>query len=360
MSNLNCALSEINPHISIGWGLLGNLGDIPVDKAVRDAARRELQERFDFSYPYKGEGSRGPGAIQVARFYFDMTPGDLVLLFDGNYTRTVNLGVVTSQYYYGCRFGQDTDYVHNKNVCWVGQMPYAAFNRNCPKAYIGQCSVWSLDNYRDEILSLFSLNLERNAAKIAVQMAKDKANPPASSDYSGYADKADLKEHIQGAIQNDPQALVRTALAYEYGFGVPQDVRMARQLYEQAANEGNADAEYHLGLCYYHNRGLAGDLGTDKNRRAAAEWYEKAANHGNAKAQAALGNCYICGIGVGKDGDKGRRWFAEAALQNYPIAEYMMHVCYKNGVGVKKDDIWASSWLSRYQLAAGSGADSLL
>ncbi len=347
MSNLNCALSDLFPHVSIGWGLLGNLGDISLDKGCRDTARRELQERFDFSYPYSGTGSRGPGAIQVARFCFDMNPGDLVLLFDGAYTRTVCLGVITSGYYYGNRYGQDTDYVHNRNVCWVGRMPYEVFSKRCPKAYIAQCSVWSLDNYRDEILDLFCMNLDRNAANVAAQLARDRETPPASADYSGYANMKDLKEQLQKALQGDSEALVRAAVSYEYGLGVPQDCAMARGLYEHAADQGNADAEYHLGLCYYHNRGGAG-----MDRKAAAEWYERAAEHGSLKAQAALGNCLVCGVDIKKDAAKGMRWFREAAEQHYPIAEYMLYICYSTKIAGKKDDYYAAQWLARYKADA--------
>ena len=63
----------------------------------------------------------------------------------------------------------------------------------------------------------------------------------------------------------------------------------------KAAEEGNVEAQYHLGLCYF-----AG-VGVKMNYVTASAWFVKAAEQGLPKAQYALGYCYIRGMGLTKD-----------------------------------------------------------
>ena len=47
----------------------------------------------------------------------------------------------------------------------------------------------------------------------------------------------------------------------------------------RAVEQGNASAQYNLGIIYDQGHGV------DVNYSKAIEWYEKAAEHGHAKAQ---------------------------------------------------------------------------
>ncbi|MDR2763209.1 MAG: sel1 repeat family protein, partial [Planctomycetaceae bacterium] len=57
-----------------------------------------------------------------------------------------------------------------------------------------------------------------------------------------------------------------------------------QQLIEKAKN-GDAAAQFTLGLCYYDGKGVTKDL------IEAVKWYRKAAEQGNSKAQYILGLC---------------------------------------------------------------------
>src|SRR2546425_204069 len=57
----------------------------------------------------------------------------------------------------------------------------------------------------------------------------------------------------------------------------------AVRLLDQAASEGNAEAQYSLGIMYEHGRGVS------KDEVKAVEWYLKSAMQGNAAAQNNLG-----------------------------------------------------------------------
>ena len=57
------------------------------------------------------------------------------------------------------------------------------------------------------------------------------------------------------------------------------------------------------------------------NYSLARQWYEKAAVQGNAQAQAALGLLYHYGIGAEKDAAKADEWLKKAAAQNNTVAQ---------------------------------------
>ncbi len=80
---------------------------------------------------------------------------------------------------------------------------------------------------------------------------------------------------------------------YDKGEGVPQDYAKAMQWYQKAANQGDADAQFNLGVMYYEGEGAPQDYAK------ALQWYQKAANQGDAQAQYNLGFMYYKGeVGV--------------------------------------------------------------
>ena len=96
---------------------------------------------------------------------------------------------------------------------------------------------------------------------------------------------------------------------YERGLGVKQSYEMARMLYEQAAQQGNAFAMNDLGVMYYHGKGV------EKSYEKAKEYYEQSVHLGFAVAQYALGYIYANGEGVEVDLKKARDLWTKAAAQ---------------------------------------------
>ena len=64
--------------------------------------------------------------------------------------------------------------------------------------------------------------------------------------------------------------------------GLTQNDTKAVELYTLAAEQGNANAQYNLGVMYAEGRGVP------KNEQVAAAWYRKAAEQGHASAQQKL------------------------------------------------------------------------
>ena len=85
--------------------------------------------------------------------------------------------------------------------------------------------------------------------------------------------------------------------------------------YREAAEQGDAEAQCNLGLCYYNGWGVKQDY------TQAVYWYRKAAEQGNAKAQFNLGLCYATGQGVEQDYTQAAHWYRKAAEQGMPGAQ---------------------------------------
>ncbi len=69
---------------------------------------------------------------------------------------------------------------------------------------------------------------------------------------------------------------------YENGDGLTQDFKKALTWYQLAAEQGDADAQYKLGLIYSNGQG------TPKDHKKASKWFQLAAKQGNKLAQSKL------------------------------------------------------------------------
>lgn len=87
------------------------------------------------------------------------------------------------------------------------------------------------------------------------------------------------------------------------------DFKVAWMELQPLAEQGNADAQFNLGLMYFNGTGVAQD------DQAALKWFRLAADQGHAFAQFALGNLYFMGRGVPKN------FVASYALGNLSSSE---------------------------------------
>jgi uncharacterized protein len=124
------------------------------------------------------------------------------------------------------------------------------------------------------------------------------------------------------------------------------DYATALREWRPLAGQGDALAQYNLGVLYRKGRGMPQD---DVQAR---QWFEKAAAQGQAKAQFNLGTLYFNGEGVKKDYQQALRWFRLAADQGEALAQTKMAIMYDDGQGVPQDIVQAYKW---YSLAATNG-----
>jgi hypothetical protein len=96
-------------------------------------------------------------------------------------------------------------------------------------------------------------------------------------------------------------------------------------LWRPLAEQGNADAAYHLGWLYANGNGLRVDQMT------AIQWWKKAAGQGHMDAMFALGMAYTTGEGIEQDEGKALRWYLAAADAGSEDARDMIRTEVRSG-----------------------------
>ncbi len=190
---------------------------------------------------------------------------------------------------------------------------------------------------------------------------------------------------VAGLAAEPAQILKNHAKSYYWGQGKEQNYGKALQLYLQAAQLGDAEAQYISGGMYLKGLGCTRDFdkafkllleaaqngkssaeseqiigqafllgtGVPKNYSKALHFYTLAAENGNRDAQNELAFMYFVGNGVEKNPEKGAALFLQAAYNGLVIAQYNVGIMYYTGRGVKDIDLVKSyGWLN---LAASKG-----
>jgi len=119
------------------------------------------------------------------------------------------------------------------------------------------------------------------------------------------------------------------------------DYEEAAAWYRRAAEHGDANAQFNLGVCCANGQGVKQDY------EEAVAWFHRAAEQGNAEAQYYLGRCYEYGTGVEQDHEEAVTWYRRAAEQRNADAQYYLGMCYEYGMGVEQDYEEAVTWYLR-------------
>lgn len=127
------------------------------------------------------------------------------------------------------------------------------------------------------------------------------------------------------------------------------DYAAALREFRPLAEQGNAVAQFGLGLMYAHG------LGVPQDHREAVKWYRLAADQGDAGAQFGLGWMYAEGLGVSQDNREAAKWYRRAAEQGFAAAQVNLGWMYGNGRGIPQDFVQAHLW---FNLAATQGVDN--
>ena len=162
-----------------------------------------------------------------------------------------------------------------------------------------------------------------------------------------YALKQTEEENLlEIAEVEDADAQKHLGDCYYDGERVDQDYEEAVKWYRKAAEQGNADAQNSLGNCYHDGEGV------DQDYEEAAKWWRKSAEQGDADAQNHLGNCYYNGEGVEWDEEEAVKWYRKAAEQGNADAQNSLGNCYYWEEGVEQNYEEAVKW---YRKAAEQG-----
>ena len=146
------------------------------------------------------------------------------------------------------------------------------------------------------------------------------------------------------AAADQKYAPAQTALAtvYERGNLSDQDMHLALNWYEAAANQGDWIAQLSLGRIYFLGRG-----GVDRNTTKAQKWLQMAADSGDAAAAFYLGLLNDEGQDTPIDFTEAAKWYLRAAAAGNPLAQERLALILLTGkgVGTKRDTDSAYAWM---------------
>ncbi len=170
---------------------------------------------------------------------------------------------------------------------------------------------------------------------------------------SYWADKARAAGNIE-----DSKMMEEAGELYQQGLIVPQSDPEAAAWYREAAEAGNEEGMYHLGLMLRAGKGVAW------NETEAMQWFTSCLSFNSQHVRQdlpvfvgcaqQLGRGYFDGLGGGtQDYSQAAIWFRYAAERNDPWSEVYMGIIDENGWGMAKDTDAAKSWFTK----AAGGTD---
>lgn len=144
-----------------------------------------------------------------------------------------------------------------------------------------------------------------------------------------------------------PSATALGGLARQHSAASRND-RMAHELFSDAAELGNPDAQHYLGTM--HERG---EGGLAPSTTEAARWFRKAAARGHVRSQFKVGAFFYYGIGgLRQDKARGIVYWRRAALGGNKEAQFNMGVVFDSGDGIARN---VSQAVRFWRMAADQG-----
>ncbi len=183
--------------------------------------------------------------------------------------------------------------------------------------------------------------LQTQYQKQAQQLTQNEVFDEAVRHYNAKNFKASFTLFKKLAEQGDAAAQYNLGVMYNNGEGVTRDTKQAVYWWTKAAEQGDASGQYNLGQTYYKGEGVT------RNLKQAVYWYTKAAEQGDAAAQFNLGSSYDNGEGVTRDPKQAVYWWTKAAEQGYAAAQFNLGNSYANGEGVTRDPKQAVYWYTK-------------
>ncbi|MCP3979639.1 MAG: TonB family protein [bacterium] len=152
---------------------------------------------------------------------------------------------------------------------------------------------------------------------------------------------AAVRSYLPRAQDGDAGAQYELGLLYSEGRSVPRDPAEALRWFRLAAEQDHAKAQFHMGVIFDQGRGVEKDLSR------AADWFRKAALRGVPEAQFNLAAMYALGEGVAQDDGASRLWTWVAAEHGVAKAQYNLGLAFEQGRGVAQDETLGLMWLGQ-------------
>ncbi len=144
----NSALHKENPHVCIGWKVLGDLTNIET--------KNDLRNHYLSLYPDINKYALGQNVSQIWMFKNEIKIGDYIVYFDRN---IAHIGRIIGNYeFISNPVDQDNDYVNNRKVEWIKDIPYKDLPEDYRNSAKTQKSIFRLNSYKSLISDIVNGN----------------------------------------------------------------------------------------------------------------------------------------------------------------------------------------------------------
>lgn len=123
--------------------------------------------------------------------------------------------------------------------------------------------------------------------------------------------------------------------AYDVG-----DFERAQAVWAPAAESGDADSQFGMGLLY------ANGYGVPLDDAQALKWYMLAADQDHGQAQCNIAVMHANGWGVPMSETEAMKWYLLAAENGITDAQINLGTMYQNGFSIEKNEVEALKWFS--------------
>lgn len=233
-----------------------------------------------------------------------------------------------------------------------------------------------LDESRDRIkalaekgnsMSWYLLSLENNDP-VFLKRAAEAGNVQAMNAWGTYSmeqafasrsmSKSDIDRAVErsfvyfrdAAEKGDANGLYNLGMCYLNGWGVKKNRDKAFNHFRAAASLGHSEAINNIGGLYRDG------ISVERDYAIATSWFKKSADMGNPYGQLNYGLALQRGEGVEKDEKKAYSMFQAAVAGGSEEAMNALGMCFYNGVGVEKDRKMAVGWFARASKAGVAAA----
>jgi TPR repeat protein len=146
---------------------------------------------------------------------------------------------------------------------------------------------------------------------------------------------------LGASLSLSPTAMEEMGDDYLKGHGVNQDPSIAVRWYRQAAERGEANAQYKLGQCYLEGLGIELDPGH------AMLWLQRAASQSHIEACYEASVLLLEGDRLPRAPEQAVEWLKRAAELNHAPSQFRLSGCYADGIGISQDYGKACGWCQR-------------
>lgn len=148
------------------------------------------------------------------------------------------------------------------------------------------------------------------------------------------------------ANDGDASAQFNLGVMYANGLGVDRDMEIAMSWWGNAARQLHVRAAHNLALAILAGEPVVNGEKAEPDYTAILRYLKIGADAGYANSEYTLGKLYAGGVGIEKDERRAAELYLSASIKGFAKAQYNLGKVYRDGAGMAKDDGLSMFWFA--------------